>query len=237
MRERVLVGLAIAAMAAWPASAGAATASGPHEDVEMTGTTTQPGTPVGTTFTATYHAAGDPNGDPPYMRKMKWLAHPGSRYDTSVPGKCTASDQEIALKGPAACPADSKLGSGSATGKFAGQVSSPRLDLFNNTNEEILIVSTPGVYSVTRGKIGRDQSLTFETPTCFPAVNVGRCPVDNALQLGAHMVLDTIVRNGRGYLTTPPTCPETGYWTNGMEYWWADGSYDKLDFQMPCTQT
>jgi hypothetical protein len=171
------------------------------------------------------------------MRKMTWLAHPGSRYDTSVPGRCTASDAEIALRGPAACPADSRLGSGSATGKFAGQVSSPRMDLFNNTDEEILIISTPGVYSVSRGKIGADQSLTFEPPTCFPNVSVARCPVDNALQLGSHMVLDTIVRDGRGYLTTPPTCPDTGYWTNGMEYWWADGSHETLSFQLPCSQT
>jgi hypothetical protein len=111
------------------------------------------------------------------------------------------------------------------------------MDLFNNTDEEILIVSTPGVYSVTRGKIGADQSLTFETPTCFPHVGPGPCPADNALQLGAHMVLDTIVRDGRGYLTTPPTCPESGYWTNGMEYLWADGSRDTLSFQMPCSQT
>ena len=110
------------------------------------------------------------------------------------------------------------------------------MDLFNNTDEEILIISTPGVYSVSRGKIGADQSLTFEPPTCFPNVSVARCPVDNALQLGSHMVLDTIVRDGRGYLTTPPTCPESGYWTNGMEYWWADGSHETLSFQLPCSQ-
>jgi hypothetical protein len=237
VRGRVLIGLMIAALGAWPAGAGAVTVSGPHETVTMEGTTTQPNTPVGTNFTATYHAADDPNGDPPYMRKMTWLAHPGSRYDTSVPGKCTASDAEIALKGPAACPADSRLGEGSATGKFGGQVSSPRMELFNNTDEQILIISTPGVYSVSRGKIAPDQSLTFAPPTCFPNVSVTGCPVDNALQLGSHMVLDTIVRDGRGYLTTPPTCPESGYWTNGMEYWWADGSYEKLDFPMPCTQT
>src|SRR4051812_40013078 len=85
MRGRIVMTLAFAALATWPAVAGAATASSPHADVEMTGTTTQPGTPVGTTFTATYHAAGDPNGDPPYMRKMKWLAHPGSPYDHSGP--------------------------------------------------------------------------------------------------------------------------------------------------------
>lgn len=237
MRGRIVVTLAIGALAISPAVAGAGTASFPHGTVEMTGTTTQPGTPTGTTFTATYHAAGDPNGDPPYMRRMKFLAHPGSRYDTSVPGRCTASDAEIALRGPAACPADSRLGAGSATGKLGGRVSSPRMDLYNNTDEQILIISTPGVYSISRGKIGADQSLTFEPPTCYPNVSVAGCPVDNALNLGTHMVLDNYVRDGRGYLTTPPTCPESGYWENGMEYWWADGSHDTMVIKMPCSQT
>src|SRR5215213_5344264 len=82
VRGRNVVTLAIAALAAWPAGAAAVTVSGPHQTVEMTGTTTQPGTPTGTNFTATYHAAGDPNGDPPYMRRMKFIAHPGARYDT-----------------------------------------------------------------------------------------------------------------------------------------------------------
>src|SRR4051794_28030994 len=198
MRGRIVVTLAIAALATWPAVAGAGTASGPHETVEMTGTTTQPGTPTGTTFNATYHAAGDTNGDPPYMRRMKFIAHPGSRYDTSVPGRCTASDAEIALRGPAACPADSRLGGGTATGKFGGQVSSPRLDLFNNTDEEILIISSPGVYSVPRGKIAAAQPPTFAPPTRFPNGPGQPCPVDNALQLGTHMVLNNIVRDGRG---------------------------------------
>jgi hypothetical protein len=232
----MVVALAIAVLAGWPAGARAATASGPHETVEMTGTTTQPGTPTGSTSITTYHAAGDPNGDPPYMRKMKWIAHPGSRYDTSVPGRCTASDAEISLQGPAACPADSRLGGGSATGKLGGQVSSPHMDLFNNTDEEILIISTPGVYSISRGKIAADQSLTFEPPTCFPNVSVTSCPADNALQLGTHMVLDNYVRDGRGYLTTPPTCPDSGYWQNGMEYWWADGSHETVPVKMPCSR-
>jgi hypothetical protein len=237
MRGRIVVTLVIAALAAWPAIAGAEPVSGPHETVEMTGTTTQPGAPTGTSFTATYHAAGDPNGDPPYMRKMKFIAHPGSRYDTSVPGRCTASDAEISLKGPAACPADSRLGGGSATGKLLGQVSSPHMDMFNNTDEVILIISTPGVYTISRGQIGTDQSLTFASPTCYPNVSVAECPVDNALQLGARMVLDNYVRDGRGYLTTPPTCPDSGYWENGMEYWWADGSHETLVNKMPCSQT
>jgi hypothetical protein len=237
MSGRIVVALAIAALGAWPACAGAERVSGPHGTVEMTGTTTQPGTPTGTTFTGTYHAAGDPSGDPPYMRRMKFIAHPGSRYDTSVPGQCKASDAEISLQGPAACPADSRLGAGSATGKFMGRTSSPDMAMFNNTDEVILIISTPGVYSISRGKIAADQSLTFEPPTCFPNVNVAGCPVDNALQLGSHMVLDPYVRDGRGYLTTPPTCPESGYWENGMEFWWADGSHETMVMRLPCSQT
>jgi hypothetical protein len=66
VRGRVVVGLAIAALGAWPVCAGAEPVSGPHGTIEMTGTTTQPGAPTGTSYTGTYHAAGDPSGDPPY---------------------------------------------------------------------------------------------------------------------------------------------------------------------------
>jgi hypothetical protein len=237
VRGRVVVGLAIAALGAWPVCAGAEPVSGPHGTIEMTGTTTQPGAPTGTSYTGTYHAAGDPNGDPPYMRGMTFYPHPGSRYDTSVPGRCTASDAQISLQGPAACPSDSRLGGGTAQGKFMGQTSTVNISMFNNTAEVILIIATPGVYTISRGKLAADQSLTFESPTCFPSVNLAGCPVDNALQLGSHMVVPPYVRDGRAYLTTPPTCPASGYWENPIAFWWADGSRETMVTKLPCSQT
>lgn len=65
-----------------------------------------------------YHAADDPSGNPPYMRRMVFDNPAGLRYDTSVPDHCTASDVELMTRGADACPAGSRLGGGTSTTAF-----------------------------------------------------------------------------------------------------------------------
>ena len=45
-------------------------ASGPRENLDQSFTTTAVGAPTGSTYKASYHAANDPKGPPPYMRRM-----------------------------------------------------------------------------------------------------------------------------------------------------------------------
>ena len=90
---------------AWLATAAQAEpVSFPHGTVDQSFTTTQPGVPTGGSYAASYHAAGDPNGDPPFMERMVFYPPAGMRYDTSVPKRCRASDLELSMNGPAACP-------------------------------------------------------------------------------------------------------------------------------------
>src|SRR4051812_39449908 len=106
------------AAGAWPAWSAATPVSGPHETVDQQFTTTQANAPTGFVYNGTYHAAGDPNGNPPYMRKMVTYNPAGQRFDTSVPKRCTASDAELMTQGAAACPAGSKVGAGTASAVF-----------------------------------------------------------------------------------------------------------------------
>ena len=237
MRGRTIAALLVGAIGTCPAAAAAEPASGPHGTIEQMFTSSVPGTPTGSTFKGTYHAAGDPSGDPPYMRGMTFHPPEGARYDTSVPDRCTATDAEIGLRGPSACPAGSHLGSGTGTAKAMGQVNEVPIEMFNNADEVILIIRSPGVYTISRGKIAPDQSVTFKSPTCYPSVNVAGCPVDNALQLGSQMVTPAYVRDGRAYLTTPPTCPESGYWETPVYFWWADGTDETIVTRQPCRQS
>ena len=46
----------------------------------------------------------------PYMRRMTFYPPAGMRHDTSVPEQCTASDFELSMNGPAACPEGSLIG-------------------------------------------------------------------------------------------------------------------------------
>jgi hypothetical protein len=222
--------------AAWPASAAAQRVTFAHGTIDQRLTTSKPAAPAGSVFNATYHAAGDPAGQPPYMRGMTFHPPPGQRYDTSVPERCTASDVELYARGVAACPEGSRLGGGTTTSIFMGQASTLPVDVFNNEGEQIMVVSSPGQASVVRGRFGPDGSITYESPTCFP--NAAGCPVDNALQTGSSVSMPAYTRvvDGvtRSYITTPPKCPKSGRWQQRIRLWWADGTEDTVVTEHPC---
>jgi hypothetical protein len=218
------------------APAGAAPVSGAHGTIDSQLTTTEPGAPSGFHYTGRYHATGDPQGDPPYMRKMVSYAPPGQRFDTSVPARCTASDLELALRGAAACPPASRLGGGTADGKFMGSTTRLVIDLFNNAGEQVMVARSPLVATITRGTIHPDGSTEFAAPTCYPAISPAGCPVDDVLQLGSDIAMEPYVRGGASYLTTPPTCPAQGFWDTPVRFWWADGAVETIVTHQPCAQ-
>jgi hypothetical protein len=213
--------------------------SGPHQTIDQQQSTTRPSAPTGFSFTGTYHAAGDPSGDPPYMRRMTFHPPPGMRYDTSVPERCTASDLELQTQGSAACPAGSRLGGGTGKGKFMGSESSLEVDMLNNAGEMIMVTKTPFLNTVGRGRFKPDGSIEWTTPTCYPALPPG-CPIDTALQMGSAISMKPYTRTvggvTRSYLTTPPKCPKAGHWRTPVEFWWADGSTETVVTKQPCTR-
>jgi hypothetical protein len=231
----LLCGLALATPAV------AAPVSGPHETVDSQLTTTLPGAPSGFHYTGAYHAAGDPAGDPPYMRRMVTYNPPGMRFDTGAAELCGASDLELSLRGAAACPAGSRLGGGTAQGSFMGRPSSLAVDFLNNTGEQIIVVRSPGAASVARGKLLPDGSVEFASPTCYPALSPPGCLVDNALQLGSDIYVPAIVRTvggvPRAYLTTAPECPAAGHWDTPIRFWWSDGTVDTVVTQQACSSS
>ncbi len=228
---KLLLGVA----AVLPPSAAALPAEFTHGTIDQTLTTTRANAPTGFHFVASYHAAGDPDAPPPYMRKMTFSG--GPRRDTSVPERCTASDLELAVSGAAACPEGSRLGGGTTEGLFMGSFpTTVELDVFNNTGEQIMVVRSPGLATVSRGRIRPDGSIEFASPTCFPS-HAG-CPVDNSLQVRTNVTVPpyTTSRDGtvRSYLTTPQKCPKSRHWTTTVRLWWADGSEDTAAIRQPC---
>jgi hypothetical protein len=227
----VVLGVLVLSASAWAEPVRFA-----HGTIDQQFTTTQPGAPSGLTFKGTYHAAGNEQGDPPYMRKMVFYPPPGARYDTGVPDRCTASDMEIETQGPSACPAGSALGKGTSSGRVGGGAFSGDLDtfLFNNNNEQIIVGQTPLLWTVARGRMLPDGSIEFAFPTCFPSADPPGCPVDDVLQLGSTMNAPPYTKGAGSYLTTPPSCPASGHWETPVRYWWADGSVDTAVTTQPC---
>ena len=221
------------------ASASARPVSFTHGTVDQTFTTAKPNAPTGASFAGVYHAAGDPKGNPPYMRRMVFFPPKGMRYDTSVPARCTASDLELEQNGLAACPKGSRIGGGSTEGIFYEPLANAlefsryknALDIVNNANEQVMLIQTPGGYTVVRGKIRPDQSIEYASPTCFPAPPAGQqCARDYILQLKSTSFMHRIGR----YATTPRTCPKRSYWRERVKFWWADGSIDDVGIKEPC---
>jgi hypothetical protein len=250
MRRRVavaglLVQLLWALSTLLPALAAAQPGSGPRESVDQRFTTTRPGSPTGVSYTGRYHAAGNPKADPPPMRRMVFYPPPGQRYDTSVPARCTASDVELELKGPDACPAGSRLGGGTVEGLFFVPFAHSILfdhyhhtvDVMNGANEQIVLVKSEG-FTVVRGRVRPDSSIEFTPTTCFPAPPTGKCADDYIVQLASSTVLTpykrTVGGRTRSYATTPPKCPAAGYWRTTIKFWWADGSVDSVGTKQRC---
>jgi hypothetical protein len=236
----------LALLAFWAPGAAAAPASGPREDVDYSFTTTQPGAPTGLDFSGSYHAAGDPSGSPPFMKRMVFYLPAGMRVNTSVPARCTASDVELSIEGPDACPAGSLLGTGTTSGVFmAPGAHSVVLDHYTHTlyvmnaaDEQIVLVKSEG-YTVVRAHVSPDGSqIEYTSPTCFPSPPTGQCADDYVLQTSTTSSVPVYTRSSggsvRSYATTPPTCPASGHWTSTIVYSWKDGSVDRVRTAQPC---
>jgi hypothetical protein len=246
LRASLLTQLLGALFAVWAAGAAADQGTGPHETVDQTFTTTVPGSPTGGSFNASYHAANDPSGNPPAMRGMVVHPPPGMRYDTSVPDRCSASDLVLQVRGPAACPAGSRIGEGTVEGvmmepfahDFVFDHFTHHVYLLNNTNEQIILVHSEG-YLVVRGQMSADGSISWHNPTCFPVPPVAGCVDDYLIQLRTSVVTPLYTRTSggvvRSYMTTPPTCPAVGYWSTTADFSWVDGSSDSVVTTQPCS--
>jgi hypothetical protein len=217
---------------------------GPRETVDQRFTTQRTSTPTGLLMRSEYHAPGDREGAPPYMRRMVFYPPGNMHYDTRVPARCTAPDAVLQVQGPEACPPKSLIGIGETEGIF--MVPGPdalefhrfwhRLYVLNNTNEQILLVKSEG-YTVIRGKIRRDGAIVFEPTTCFPSPPNG-CADDYIIQLKNSTRIPRITRriNGRlrSYARTPRHCPHRGSWRSVARFVWADGSVDNVVTRQPC---
>src|SRR4051794_15879463 len=103
-----LFAIAALALAAAPAVAA------PREYGGISFTTTRPGASTGTVLDVYFQNPDDPTQKPYAVETMVIDGPPGTLVDTTVPPQCHATDAEIYLMGPAACPGDSQIGSGDA---------------------------------------------------------------------------------------------------------------------------
>jgi len=204
-------------------------------------TTSEPGAPTGNELAADWRNPTDPDGKPFSVARLVIRLHPGTVIDTSVQEQCKASDAQLQAQGAQACPAASRVGGGtivSDTGSSGGfpRFNENRIDNFNNEGELIGVADAtnlppaPGIGRVvSRSKIS-GTSTTIEFPA-FP----GNPPPDNFTAIKTlRTSAPAFVRGDRTGLRTPPTCPDSGHWTNTLIFTYRDGVSQTVESHSPC---
>lgn len=238
-RKGATVAAAVGALVAALALAGPAPAApdGSRQDVTFEFTTTKPDRPAGAVLEIDYLNPGDPGAKPPAVRRVVTKLARGARYDTSVPGLCTASDAELMARGAEACPPSSEIGVGTLTidSGFPGpaRLTNADVDSFNDTNELIFLNTVRGTEArtVLRAPVSRRRTVS-EVPV-LPGT-----PPDGG-SLDRSRFEDFKIATGRGaerraYITTPPSCPRSGRWVNTVKFTYSDGVTQTVSGPSPC---
>jgi len=111
---------------------------------------------------------------------------------------------------------------------------------FNNEGELVGVATStnapviPGLTRiVTRSKIS-ENTITFVLPGPFPGMGP---PDDYTAMKSLRVAGPPIVRNGRAYSLTPPTCPASGQWTGSATFEYLDGVSQTVESNVPCDRS
>lgn len=202
----------------------------PRQSVQATFTTERPGAASGRVENGDFRDPADPGGKPHAASRVVLTLAAGARWDTGAVARCDASDAELMVAGPDACPAASRVGQGPVTVDTGAD--GPGRDVvldftaFNAKDALILVgrERQSGGYLVVRGTV-HGGVLQIDFP-----VAPGTPPEGGALKT------ERIVFFQRGrYLVTPPSCPASGYWVNRLVYTYRDGVTESVESRSPCT--
>jgi hypothetical protein len=203
---------------------------------------TKPKTATGLTLNVTATDPAGPNGKPSGLRSLEIKFPKGTRFETTAATACELEAEEVAQRGPGACPSKSKIGTGKAealTG-FSGGVD-PILEnltvIYANTG--VIIHARPtGALGQTLGLWGGFSGpFTLETlipPLCLPGGVPPTCAKGDASISKIDLNVKP-VKNKRGdaLIRTPAKC-SGGKWTYNGVLTFADGTVQEHPGSMPC---
>jgi hypothetical protein len=187
-----------------------------------------PGASTGLTTLMTWSDPAAPGGAPKAIKQITLRFEHGTVFDTSGLPECRASDQAIKAMGASACPANSKLGSGSTIGATAGGARfATVVTLFNATRQIIVLVTLKGA-PITEFRDQVQRSAIIVRPVLPAGVSLERL----ALRIGPHSSGLGIAR--RIYMRTPRSCPNSRRWKLIGTFSYADNSSQTHTSTTPC---
>jgi hypothetical protein len=188
----------------------------------------RPGVSTGLTTLMTWRDPGAHGGAPKVIKQIILHFERGTVLDTSALPACRASDQAVKAMGASACPAKTKLGSGSTIGATAGGARFHTVVTLFNARRQIIVLVTLNGAPIT---IFRDR-VQRSTIVVRPALPAGVSLERLALRIDPHS-------NGRGarhkvYLRTPSSCSKSRRWKIVASFSYADNSSQTLTSTTPC---
>jgi hypothetical protein len=203
----------------------------------------RPARSTGEHFQFDYVNPDDAEAKPPAVTRVVTMLPPGGRFDPSVPGSCTASDEQLMLQGAAACPADSAIGGGVVTvdSGFPGpaRIVTADVEFFNNAEDpagEFIYLNTvrgTSARTVIRADAGRDRTVT--TPPFLPGTPPDGGAIDT-VDLRVSNISRVVDGKRRNYITTPPRCPRSGQWVTKVSFTYGDDVTQTVPTANSCTR-
>jgi hypothetical protein len=196
-----------------------------RQTASYTLTEKRPGLSTAEHFKFDYVNPDDPGGKPPAVRKVVTLLPHTARYDVSVPGSCTASDEELMTRGADACPEDSAIGGGVVTVDTGlpgdARIVTADVKFFNNAQDpdgEFIYVNTvrgTGARTVIRADVTQRKTVT--NAGMLPGTPPDGGSIDT-VDIEVANVSRVIDGRRRNYITTPKRCPSDRRWITSVSF-------------------
>jgi len=235
--RRLAVGATLGIALITTTTGSAYAAGGVRQTASYTFTTTAPGAPTGYQFSVDFQNPDDPSGKPYSVAEWIIQLPAGTKLDFQALPQCTASDGAFYLEGAAACPAASRIGGGTIITDAGSPAGLPRygenaVTQFNGDHEYIGYAETqnPPTRAVSHTTVSGD-TLTSPIPT-FPGFP---SPDPYLAFRTVRLSGPAVLNDGRAGARTPPTCPQSGYWTTWLTFVYHDGVSQTVTSDSPCT--
>ena len=237
MRKALLTAAPLTGVLLLAATGAAGYSGGPTEEAgagsrqraEVGFTDAAPARPSAIAERIDYVNPNDRDAKPYAVQRVELSLSSGSRIRTSVPARCRASDAELVAEGASACPRGSRVGRGrlvlDSGSPGPGRFVRNRVKFLNDRREIILLTRTTNTptpqRAVSRGEVGRRSFITTVPP--IPGGPPDGFTAVDRVNIRLRDIAATSRSGHRGYITTPPTCPVSGAWTNRLRFTYRDG--------------
>jgi hypothetical protein len=243
-RDLTLATLVAAVIALLAVSADhAASQAGLRQTSIYTLTEKRPNQSTAERFRFDYVNPDDADAKPPAVRRVETILPHTARYDASVPGSCTASDEELMAQGSDVCPADSAIGGGVVTVDTglpgAARIVTADVEFLNNAEDpdgEFIYLNTvrgTGARTVIRADVTLRKTITVVDTLPGAPPEGGSIDTVDVQVANVSRVIDG---KRRHYITTPKRCPADGRWIARVSFSYGDGVTQTMPTSNRCSR-